>query len=129
MAESSYRGGCHCGAVRYRVDLDLERPAIACNCSMCGRAGTLLVFTPASKFSLEQGEAELTDYQFNKHLIHHLFCKTCGIKSFARGKNADGSDMVAVNARCLEDVDLATIPTHQFDGKSRVASRCADVAF
>jgi hypothetical protein len=112
MAETTHHGGCQCGAVRYRVDLDLTKPAITCNCSMCGRAGTMLQFVPASKFKLESGEDRLTDYQFNKHVIHHLFCKTCGIKSFARGKNAAGGDTVAVNVRCLDDVDLASVPTH-----------------
>jgi len=119
MAETTYHGGCQCGAVRYRVDLDLTKPAITCNCSMCGRAGTMLQFAPASKFSLESGEDRLTDYQFNKRAIHHLFCKTCGIKSFSRGKNAEGGDTVAINVRCLDDVDLASVPTQAFDGKSR----------
>jgi len=52
---------------------------------MCGRAGTLLTFVPATQFNLLSGEPALTDYQFNRHAIHHLFCKVCGIKSFARG--------------------------------------------
>lgn len=114
----SYQGGCHCGKVRYQAKADLENPVIACNCSMCGRAGTMLTFIPASQFTLLSGEESLTDYQFNKKSIHHLFCKVCGVKSFARGKNKDGSDMVAINARCLDDVDLSSLKVHQFDGKS-----------
>jgi hypothetical protein len=114
-----HQGGCHCGAVRYRVELDLTAPALSCNCSMCGRAGTYLMFVPADKFTLEKGEGSLTDYQFNRHVIHHLFCKTCGIKPFARGKNAQGSDTVAVNVRTLDDIDVFTQPTKQSDGKSR----------
>lgn len=118
MAETTHHGGCHCGAVRYHVDLDLAQPVITCNCSMCSRAGTMLAFVPAAKFTLDKGEDRLSSYKFNRNVIDHLFCKTCGIKSFARGKNRDGSDMVAINVRCLDDVDVVQVKTQAFDGKS-----------
>ena len=57
------------------------------------------------------------DYLFNKHAIHHLFCKVCGVKSFARGQNRDGSDMVAINTRCLDKVDLKSLKIHEYAGK------------
>ncbi|MBA3455028.1 MAG: GFA family protein [Deltaproteobacteria bacterium] len=118
MAEPTlHHGGCHCGAVRYHVELDLESKAIACNCSICGRSGSLLQFVPEAKFTLEKGDDQLTDYQFNRRHIHHVFCKTCGIKSFARGTSPTGDKMVAVNVRCLDDVDVFTQPTQQYDGK------------
>jgi hypothetical protein len=115
---TTYSGGCHCGKVRYEVKADLSNPVIACNCSMCGRAGTLLTFVPAQQFTLLSGEEVLTDYQFNQHVIHHLFCRACGIKSFARGTGQDGAAIVAINVRCLDDVDLATLKVNQYDGKS-----------
>ncbi|HEY5927714.1 MAG TPA: GFA family protein [Kofleriaceae bacterium] len=120
MAVSTHKGGCQCGAVRYQVEIDADAPAITCNCSMCGRSGTLLQFVGEASFKLEQGEASLTDYLFNKHAIHHLFCKTCGIKPFARGSGEHGP-MVAVNVRTLDDVDVFAIAASakQFDGKSR----------
>ena len=119
MSESQYTGSCHCGAVRYTVALDLAQPVIACNCSMCGRAGTLLSFVPAENFTLEQGREALTDYRFNHHVIHHLFCKVCGIKSFARGVGPNGKEMVAINVRCVEGVDPSTLAIKQVDGKTR----------
>jgi hypothetical protein len=85
---------------------------------MCGRAGTLLSFVPAGQFSLRSGEEVLTDYRFNRQQIHHLFCRVCGIKSFARGTGRDGPT-VAVNVRCLDEIDLARLTINQFDGKSR----------
>jgi hypothetical protein len=120
MAVSTHKGGCHCGAVRYQVEIDPEGQALACNCSMCGRAGSLLQFVPADAFKLEQGEDNLTDYQFNKHVIHHVFCKTCGIKAFARGTGPKGPT-VAINMRSLDDVDVFKVAgaAKQFDGKSR----------
>lgn len=118
-AAKPYSGGCQCGRVRYQVTVDLGKPVMSCNCSMCGRAGTLLTFVPKDQFTLLSGEDALTDYQFNKHVIHHVFCATCGIKSFARGKGAGGAEMVAINARCLDGVDLETLTVTKTDGRSK----------
>jgi len=120
MSEAkTHSGGCHCGKVRYEVTLDLEKPVISCNCSICGRSGTLLTFVPASEFRLLSGEGVLTDYQFNNHVIHHVFCSVCGVKSFARGTSKDGTATVAINARCLDDVELSNLTVMNFDGKSQ----------
>ena len=117
-AEETLRtGSCHCGAVRYQVTMKLEG-LITCNCSICGRTGSILSFVPADRFQLLQGEDSLTDYQFNAKNIHHLFCKVCGVRSFARGKGPSGP-MVAINTRCLDDVDATTLNVRHFDGKSR----------
>jgi hypothetical protein len=113
-----YDGSCHCGKVKYKVNADLSGELITCNCSMCSRLGVILTFVPSSQFTLVQGREALTDYQFNTKTIHHLFCKTCGIQSFAEGKGPDGSEMVAINARCLEGVDPTSLKTKQFDGRS-----------
>ncbi len=113
-----HTGTCHCGAVRYTAELDLTQPVVACNCSMCGRAGWLLSFIPASKFHLEAGADSLTDYQFARRHIHHTFCKVCGVRPFSRGATPDGGEMIAVNVRCLADVDPTTLEVKPFDGKS-----------
>lgn len=112
-----HTGGCHCGAVRYEVNIDLDKPVVACNCSICGKTGTLLGFVPAAQFTLLSGGEALTDYQFNKKVIHHLFCRICGIRSFARGELPGAGEMVAVNARCLDDVDLDKLTIRNYDGK------------
>lgn len=118
MANDTHHGSCHCGAVQFDVELDLTQPVISCNCSMCARAGTLLAFVAPEQFTLRTGEDALTNYQFHKHVIDHLFCSTCGIKPFARGQKRDGTPMVAVNARCLEDVDVGALNAVPYDGKS-----------
>ena len=112
-----YAGGCHCGRVRYEVTTDPAQ-AIACNCSKCARHGLWLTFVAAEQFRLQSGEDALADYQFNRHVIHHLFCRHCGVESFARGRTPDGSEMVAVNVRCLDGVDIATLAPKPFDGRS-----------
>jgi hypothetical protein len=115
MAQT-YKGGCQCGNVQYEVSMDLGK-VTACNCSMCGKKGTLLSFVPVDHFTLHAGQDALTNYQFNKKHIDHLFCSTCGVTSFARGSRPDGTKMIAINARCLEGVDVATLEVQHFDGK------------
>ncbi|AKT42829.1 GFA family protein [Chondromyces crocatus] len=118
MQETMKRsGGCHCGKVRYEVTASLDQ-VMSCNCSMCLRKGTVLTFVGKDQFHLLSGEEGLTDYQFNKKHIHHLFCATCGVTSFARGTSPDGKEMVAVNVRCLDDIDLGSLTVTPVDGKS-----------
>ena len=113
----AHRGGCHCGNVRYEVDADL-REVMECNCSICSKTGSRLAFVPPEQFRLLSGGNQLSDYQFKTKTIHHLFCPVCGIRSFARGKGPDGREMIAINVRCLEDVDINSLPVRPFDGRS-----------
>lgn len=112
-----YTGGCHCGAVRYEVEMDLGT-VYSCNCSMCAKTGWLLAFAPATAFTLTKGQDDVTDYRFNKKIVEHLFCAHCGIKSFGRGKGPDGTDTVAINVRCLDGVDVDALTVQKVDGKS-----------
>lgn len=119
MADAqTYTGGCHCGAVRYEVTLALD-PVISCNCSICTKRGSLLSFATPDQFKLLSGGDNLTDYLFNKHVIHHLHCTTCGVESFARGKRPDGQEMIAINVRCLDGVDVGALKLTPFDGRSK----------
>ncbi|HEX6978480.1 MAG TPA: GFA family protein [Alphaproteobacteria bacterium] len=113
----TYTGGCHCGRVRYEVKTDLKR-VVSCNCSICTKLGALFAFVPSDQFKLLSGKDDLTDYQFGRKTIHHLFCRFCGIESFAMGTAPAGANMTAVNVRCLDDVDLAALTPTPFDGKS-----------
>ena len=76
----------------------------------------VLCFAPRDRFKLLSGADNLTEYLFNKHAIHHLFCKTCGIESFAYGTMPDGQPMAAVNVNCLDGVDPRALTPHHFDG-------------
>ncbi|MET3667394.1 GFA family protein [Caulobacter sp. 1776] len=114
---ANHEGGCQCGRVRYAVDIDLDN-LITCNCSRCGKLGSILGFAGADAFDLQRGEDALTEYQFNTHKISHFFCATCGIQSFGRGVAPNGQAMVAINVRCLDDVDVFALQPKQVDGKS-----------
>ena len=112
-----YKGSCHCGTVSYEVEGELTG-AMACNCSMCQRKGSLLWFVPRDKMKLLSGEDKLVTYKFNKHVIDHRFCPTCGIHSFAEGVDKQGNHMAAININCLEGVDIGKVPVKHVDGRS-----------
>lgn len=111
-----YQGSCHCGKVAFEVEGEIQG-ALACNCSMCQRKGSLLWFVPRAQFRLRTPEDAAATYTFNKHVIRHRFCPTCGIHPYAEGTDPQGNAMAAVNLRCLEGIDLAAIPVHEFDGR------------
>ena len=117
MSEKHYIGACQCGAVSFEADLDLDS-TITCNCSRCQRLGSVLAFTPRDKFTLKSGGDNLTEYDFNTHRIHHTFCKTCGIQSFAYATDKAGNPLVAVNANCLDGVDPRALRSQHVDGRS-----------
>ena len=114
----TYSGGCQCGKVRYEVQMELGE-VLACNCSRCGRLGALLAFAPAAQFRLLSGEGDLTTFEFNKHMIQHQFCSTCGIQSFAIGTHPKtGARMAVINARCLDGIDPDALSVRKVDGRS-----------
>jgi hypothetical protein len=102
--------------VAFEVEGDIEE-AYSCNCSMCSRRGGLLWFAPRKDFKLLQGEDCLSNYQFNKHVILHRFCRHCGIQSFAWGKDPRGNEMAAINIRCLDDFDVDKVRITHINGK------------
>jgi hypothetical protein len=112
-----YRGSCHCGNVAYEVEGEIQS-ALSCNCSMCARKGSLLWFVPRQQFRLLTPDENAGTYLFNKHVINHRFCGTCGIHPYATGVDPAGKAMAAINIRCLENLDLAKVPVSQFDGRS-----------
>ncbi len=112
-----YRGSCHCGKVAFEVEGTIDQ-ALACNCSMCSRKGSLLWFVPRNKLSLLTKREDLATYPFNKHVIEHHFCPHCGIHPFGEGVDPKGNAMAAVNLRCIEDLDLDAIPIKHYDGRA-----------
>ena len=84
---AQYAGSCHCGAIKYSVELDLTKPVLECNCSHCQIKGFLLAFVPASDMKLISGDDAMTDYSFNTHKLRHRFCKACGVQCFCEGEH------------------------------------------
>ncbi|WAL58481.1 GFA family protein [Thermocoleostomius sinensis] len=118
--KKTYRGSCHCGAVRYEVDLDLSQGTLKCNCSICTKTRAWLTTVQEDAFRLLSGYADLTEYQFNTKTIHHLFCKHCGVRSFGWGEDSESGRFYAIHISCLDDVlldDLINAPIGYVDGR------------
>lgn len=116
---ATFTGGCHCGAVQYRVTVRNWRLS-ECNCSLCTKKGYLHVIVPKEDFELLKGEDALSTYEFNTRTAKHHFCKTCGIHSFYVPRSHP--DGFSVNGRCLDDVPLEWFDRVIFDGRNWEAS-------
>lgn len=111
-----YQGSCHCGKVAFEVEGEITS-ALACNCSICQRRGSLLWFVPRTALKLLTPDDAASTYTFNKHQIKHRFCATCGMHPYGEGAAPDGTVMAAINIRCLEGIDLEAIPVTHYDGR------------
>lgn len=109
-------GGCHCGAVRFEVELPDEIAATTCTCSICSMTGFEHLIVPESRFRLVEGAERLTSYRFNTGVAEHLFCSTCGVKSFYRPRSHPTG--WSVNARCLDEDARPAVTFSQFDGRN-----------
>ena len=118
-----HRGGCHCGRVRFELDAPARPDVLDCNCSICRMTGFLHLIVPASRFRLLSGADELVEYTFNTGAAKHRFCGHCGIKSFYVPRSHPHG--FSVNARCLDDVELATLNVIPFDDRNRTAAMAA----
>ena len=109
------RGGCHCGGVRFEATLP-EPPvrALDCNCSVCSMTGFLHVMVPHADFELVTGRDALTSYRFGTGAAEHLFCATCGVKSFYRPRSHP--DCMSLNAHCFDEP--VELEIERFDGKN-----------
>lgn len=47
----TYRGSCHCGAIRFEADGELTGLDV-CNCSLCGRTGFIHWYVTPDRFRL-----------------------------------------------------------------------------
>ena len=117
----TYRGSCHCGAVRFEADLDLAESTYRCNCSICRRTRFWAAVAREDGFRLLAGEGELTKYLFHTKKNEHWFCRHCGVRAFGVGTETPMGVMYGVNLGCLDDVseeDLSRVPITYVDGRN-----------
>jgi hypothetical protein len=112
---AKYEGGCQCGAIRFEVEGEIEDVSI-CNCSICSKTAYLHWNVAPERFKLLTSEAAIRNYQFGSMTSKNYFCEICGISPFRHSRS--DPKKVDINLRCLEGVDIESIPTESFDGKN-----------
>jgi hypothetical protein len=114
----NHDGSCHCGAVRFRAQLDLGRGATRCNCSICTKLGLTALLVKPPAFTLLAGAGGLGAYQWGGKIATRYFCKVCGVFVYAQGHLAEvGGDFVSINLNCVDDVDVDQLPIAYWDGR------------
>lgn len=113
-----YTGSCHCGAVRFEFEAPEIISGLRCNCSLCKRKGAVMtpfVLSP-DELNINSIEGAISTYEFGSGVAKHHFCNRCGIYPFHQTVRKPGH--YRVNIGCLEEVDLWSLPTEEFDGAS-----------
>jgi hypothetical protein len=110
----THAGGCHCRRVRFEVDAPASLQVVECDCSICKMSGFLHLIVPNGRFRLLQGREALTTYRFNTHTARHMFCSSCGVKSFYIPRSDPGG--VSVNPRCLDPGTVESLAIAPFKG-------------
>jgi len=122
--ERSVRGSCHCGLVKFEVTANIDHVRV-CDCSICLKRGALIHRVPESSLILHTPLEKMTPYRWGRMSGVDYFCPVCGILPFRRPSQPTESerqqgvepfDGWAINARCLEDIDLNGIPKNQIYG-------------
>ena len=120
--KQTYKGSCHCGAVRFEADIDFDVGTAKCNCSICTKTRAWGAIIGPDAFRLVQGESELSEYQFGHKIVHHHFCRHCGIHAFKRGFHESlGGEFYSVPVSCLDDVSIDDVfagPLRHADGRN-----------
>ncbi len=121
MSIETYTGSCHCGKVRYEVDVDLAAGSGKCNCSICTKLRAWGTIIKPSQFRLLAGQNDTSTYVWGAAISKRYFCRHCGVHVYGMGHLAEvGGDFCSVNLATL-DVDaetLAAIPVRYFDGRN-----------
>jgi hypothetical protein len=114
---TKHAGGCHCGAVRFEVQIDATAGS-RCNCSICTKTAVLGGAVKPDAFKLVAGEASLSSYEWGGKTSQRYFCKNCGIQCFGRGHLKEmGGDYVSINFNALDDVDPSEVQVTYWDGR------------
>ena len=112
----THSGSCHCGAVRFEVDAPARVKVEDCNCSICRKSGYLHLIVSRDRFRLLEGADNLTTYTFNTGTAKHMFCNTCGVKSYYVPRSHPTG--YSVNVRSIDSDTFEALDIHPFDGRN-----------
>jgi len=115
--KQTFKGSCHCGAVRYEADLDLGSGSTRCNCTFCAKLGAWMAQVQVGDFRLLSGAEQLFDAHPNNPMVEGTTCRSCGIMAFGHGNVPEmGGEYYQVNVRCLDGVDVTGMSVLHLDG-------------
>ncbi|HEV2270925.1 MAG TPA: GFA family protein [Steroidobacteraceae bacterium] len=117
---TTFRGSCHCGAIRYEADIDLNQGTGRCNCTFCLKARAWATYIKPEAFRLAAGSEEGVAYHQHAAAPVKYHCPRCGVRTHARG-DADymGGPFVGVFVATLDDAspeELLSGPVRYYDG-------------
>jgi hypothetical protein len=116
-ASHPHEGSCHCGEVRFTVQLPDEVRPRRCNCTICAMKGVVMIDVPLQDLTIDRGEELLALYTFNTGEAKHRFCSRCGIHTFHQTRS--DPDKYGINAACLEGISPYSWPeVPVFDGQN-----------
>lgn len=102
------KGRCHCGAVRFEVDLENGYENVRrCNCSLCSRKGAIMASVPLERLRVTRGADTLSLYQWNTRTARHYFCSICGIYTHHQRRSVPTE--YGFNLACIEGIDLGAV--------------------
>ena len=131
MPETTYAGGCHCGAIsfEYETDISPDNWSIrACQCAFCRAHDALSTSDPGAKLAFgAEDAAQLQRYRFALRTADFLLCRRCGVYIGAVIETAQGRFGI-INTHSLTPVpeDIADTQPISYDGEDtggRVARR------
>jgi hypothetical protein len=112
-----YAGSCHCGAVKFTLDIEPITSGVRCNCSMCRRKSAVM---SELYFTSQQMTIALTQplgkYVWGDRTVNNFFCTTCGIYTFHEPIDEPGT--YRVNLGCIDGIDPLALPIRSVDGAS-----------
>jgi hypothetical protein len=118
--QKTFKGSCHCGAIRYEADIDLSRGTGRCNCTFCLKTRSWATYLKPEAFRLTPGSEEGVGYHKHPAAPVKYHCARCGVLTHARG-DADymGGPFVCVFVTTLDDAspeELLSGPIRYSDG-------------
>jgi hypothetical protein len=118
MESKKHTGSCHCGAVRFEVEVEPGARVARCNCTICRRTGSTGTVVKPGAFRLLAGEGNLSTYEWGGRSAKRFFCKTCGVHCFAPGHLEQlGGDYVSINLNCIDDLEVDEAKVVYWDGR------------
>lgn len=118
-----YKGSCHCGAINFKVYMDIGSGTGKCNCTFCWKQRNWSVGgLKLDDFELMTGDGDLATYARKTEAfeVSHKFCSICGTQTHCTGHLEEvGGAFVSVRVAAIDDMaleDLVSSPVMYCDG-------------